>query len=514
MPLESPASAGDSFQPARSARFETILPSFLSKQDVPARLLLRTGSIHDCEADGNPANRVVLSIPLANELAIRSIDLALLFYWLEPGVQQGKSRRSSEVNYKTWTVGIAVLAMATAPAFAEPGQGQWSYDQNVVPVGCDSCCGDDCCGDGCCDCGSGCCGGSGLFSGMGPGIVEGMSLSAMLGIDAWDVGGWTQFGWTDDTVPLSPQGSNGSLGSFLDSPNRFNLHQQWFYVGKEADGSCGFDVGFRADVIYGVDAQKTQSFGNPGAGTPGFGTFDASLDHGTYGWAIPQLYGEVAMGDLSFKIGHFFTLIGYEVVPAPQNFFFSHSLTMFNSEPFTHTGVMSKYSGFENMTLYGGWTLGWDTGFDNVNSGNSFLGGFSVDLLDAVSLSAFSSYGNFGAINTGGDTDNQSSSVVFDVTVTDSLNYVFQTDYKKIDNISDEDIGINQYLFYNFNDAVSFGTRIEWWRNDQVSNYEYTTGVNIKLLDNLVIRPEYRQDWIPATDFSVNNTACDMILTY
>jgi hypothetical protein len=79
MPLESPASAGDSFQPARSARFEAILPSFLSKRDVPARLLLRTGSIHDFEADGNPANRVVLSIPLANELAIRSIDLALLF---------------------------------------------------------------------------------------------------------------------------------------------------------------------------------------------------------------------------------------------------------------------------------------------------------------------------------------------------------------------------------------------------------------------------------------------------
>jgi hypothetical protein len=227
------------------------------------------------------------------------------------------------------------------------------------------------------------------------------------------------------------------------------------------------------------------------------------------------LYGEVAMGDFSVKIGHFFTLVGYEVVGAPNNFFYSHALTMFNSEPFTHTGVLSKYTGFENVTLYGGWTLGWDSGFDNVNSGNSYLGGFTVDLLDSVSLSAFGTFGNFGAINTGGDTDNTSTSVVIDVDVTDRINYVFQTDYKKIDNISDEDIGINQYLFFHYNDAISFGTRIEWWINDQVSNNEYTSGVNIKLLDNLVIRPEYRKDWSPGQgNFGVENVACDMILTY
>lgn len=425
------------------------------------------------------------------------------------------------MNYKTWTVGIAVLTLAAAPAFAETSTGQWSYDQNVLPVGCcgddccgDSCCGDDCCGDdcccgdGCCDCGSSCCGGVGLFSGMGPGVVEGFSLASMLGIDAWEVGGWTEFGWTDDAIPLSPQGSNGSGLSFRDVPDRLNLDQQWFYVGKQADGSNGFDLGFRADFVYGTDAQRTQSFGNPP------GAFDEGWDHGVYGWAIPQLYGEVAMGDFSVKIGHFFTVLGYEVVPSPQNFFYSHSLTMFNSEPFTHTGVLGSYSGFENITMYSGWTLGWDTGFDNVNSGNNYLGGFTVDLLDAVSLSAFTTYGNFGAINTGGDTDNRSSSVVFDVAVTNAINYVFQTDYKKIDNASDEDIGINQYLFFNFNDAIAFGNRIEWWRNDQVSNYEYTTGLNIKLLDNLIMRPEYRTDWVPATDFSVENVACDMILTY
>ena len=423
------------------------------------------------------------------------------------------------MNLKSWTAGIAVLTLAATPAFAQD-LGQWSYDQQVIPVGCDSCCGDDCCGDDCCDCGDGCgcgsgVGGAGLFSGIGPGFVEGFTLAGALGIDAFDVGGWTQFGWTDDAVPLSPQGSNGTALSFLDSPDRFNLHQQWWYIAKEADGSNGLDFGFRADFMYGVDAQKTQSFGNPGD------EFDNGFDHGIYGWAIPQLYGEVAAGDFSVIFGHFYTLIGYEVVTAPDNFFFSHALTMFNSEPFTHTGVLGTYSGFENMTLYGGWTLGWDTGFTNANSGNSWLGGVSASLTDAVTMTYISTYGNFG-LRDGGQDDSYSHSIVFDVALTDKLNYVFQSDLVGIDPIDDnggavtanDQIGINQYLFYNFNDILSFGSRAEWWKSDGVSNYAYTSGVNIKLLDNLILRPEARTDWVPATDFSVNNVACDMILTY
>jgi hypothetical protein len=99
--------------------------------------------------------------------------------------------------------------------------------------------------------------------------------------------------------------------------------------------------------------------------------------------------------------------------------------------------------------------------------------------------------------------------------LTDRVNYVFQTDYKRVKNTGgDEDLGINQYLFYSYNDIVSFGSRMEWWRDDQTSHYEYTSGVNVKLLDNLVLRPEFRKDWVPATNFDQNMWACDMILTY
>lgn len=407
------------------------------------------------------------------------------------------------MKFKSWTAGIAVLTLAAAPVFAEDNLAQWSYDQQVTPVGCcDS--GYDC-GDGC-DCGS-CCGGGGLLSGMGGGLVEGFSLASLLGIDGIDVGGWTQFGIHDSLAPQSV--ARGDLGSFNDVPQNLNLHQQWFYLGKEADGSRGLDFGFRADMLYGTDAQKTQSFGNPA------GNFDEGFDNGVYGWAIPQLYAEAAMGDMNIKVGKFFTLVGYEVVPATGNFFYSHALTMFNSEPFTHTGVLSTYTGFENITLFNGWTAGWDSGFSSVNSGSNYLGGFSAGLGSNVTMTYINTYGNFGAISQG-QGDDYSHSLVFDVNLRNNLNYVFQTDYKRVAGgmDTDEDIGINQYLFYTYNDMVKLGTRVEWWRNDGVSNNAITTGVNIQLLDNLVMRPEVRQDWNPSTDFDESMTAVDMILTY
>ena len=450
------------------------------------------------------------------------------------------------MNYKTWTVGIAVLTLATAPAFAEPGLGQWTYDQNVVPVACDSCCddgccGDDCCGDDCCGdccCGDGCgcgcgVGGAGLFSGVGPGWLEGFSLSSCLGVEWFDIGGWTQFGYTSQPTLLTgtPQFGSGPGSSFNDIEDQVVLNQQWFYAGREADGSNGLDFGFRVDLMYGTDAGDTQAFGNPS----GSWDFENGWDHGIYGWAMPQLYGEVALGDFSVIMGHFYTLVGYEVVTAPDNFFYSHALTMFNTEPFTHTGVLGTYSGFENLTLYGGWTAGWDTGFDSVNSGNNFLGGFSASLTDAITLTYINTFGNFGdiAIPEAGaarDDEGYSHSVVLDVALTDKLNYVFQSDYKKVDNnigIDDEDVGINQYLFYHFNDVLSFGSRIEWWRDagpgvpsgGRISNNVYTGGVNVRLLDNLIWRPEWRKEWVPGAftgvgPYEQDIFACDMILTY
>jgi Putative beta-barrel porin-2, OmpL-like. bbp2 len=316
----------------------------------------------------------------------------------------------------------------------------------------------------------------------------------------YNYGGWVALGYYTDPTRFSTVSGDGL--AFNDYPDHLNLTQAWVYFEKVASASaCCADYGYRFDMLYGTDAQKTQAFGNP---INSFGTpdgWDNPWDDGVYGWAIPQLYGEVAYGDWSVKAGHFFTTIGYEVVPAPDNFFFSHALTMFNAEPFTHTGVLATYSGMDKVTVYGGWTLGWDTGFDQFGSGSSWLGGVSVAATDDVTFTYMSTAGNLGWRSN--DQDGYSQSLVGDVTMSDNVEYVIQSDYVQTQS-GFYAIGVNQYLFYTVSDCLKAGGRFEWFKtdnfspNDSVSYYEATLGVNYKPHANVVVRPEVRWDWTNA----------------
>jgi hypothetical protein len=297
-----------------------------------------------------------------------------------------------------------------------------------------------------------------------------------------EFGGWAQVGY-----------HSGSTGLFNDNPDRLNLHQLWGYVEKVADGSCGMDFGFRADLMFGVDSEDTQAFGNNS------GRWDHEngwqTDNSGYGFALPQLYAEVASGDLSVIVGHFYTLLGYEVVTAPDNFFYSHAKTMYNSEAFTHTGALATYSASDDTSVYAGWTAGWDTGFDQFGNGSSFLGGVSTSVSDDATLTYITTAGDFGAIGEG-----YSHSIVLDVAVSDDLNYVFQSDYLDTNNtaaagaVASESYGINQYLFYTIDDTYSAGVRVEWWNIDGDDQFATTLGLNVKPMDNVVIRPEVRFD--------------------
>lgn len=311
---------------------------------------------------------------------------------------------------------------------------------------------------------------------------NGCDLSdAILGEDSpYDFGGWAQMGYTTD-----------STGLFNKHQNEFNLHQGWLYFEKQVDGSDGFDFGGRIDAMYGRDAADTQSFGNE------FGKYDYSnsFNHGNFGFAIPQLYAEAAYKDVSVKAGHFYTLLGYESVMAPNNFFFSHAFTMYLSEAFTHTGALATYSGIDDLTLYGGYVLGWDSGFDQYRSGSAFLGGASYTPIEEVTATYALTAGNLGWIGRG-----YTHSIVIDTTPFENFNYVLQSDYVEVDQPDYSTIGINQYLLYHFFDELGVGTRLEWWKAQGTSYYAVTGGLNIKPLPNLIIRPEGRFQWSPSGD--------------
>ncbi|GAB4149644.1 MAG: hypothetical protein Tsb009_24000 [Planctomycetaceae bacterium] len=308
------------------------------------------------------------------------------------------------------------------------------------------------------------------------------------------IGGWSQWGYHSQ-----------SNGLFNNHDGNYNLHQQWFYAEKLANGKNGFDWGFRADVMYGVDAADTQAFGN----NPGRWDFQNGFDHGIYGWALPQLYAELAMGDWSVKIGHFYTLVGYEVVTAPDNFFYSHAYTMFNSEPFTHTGVLVTYDAGNDVTVYGGWTAGWDTGFDRFNNGSNFIGGVSTPVGDDATFTYITTLGDFGARGSG-----YSHSLVLDMNVTENFNWVVQSDLVNTNGGGDHQYSLNQYFIYSISDCFGVGMRAEWWKNGGASQYEVTWGLNYRPYKNVVIRPEIRHDWNPANNNEFTTFGSDFIITF
>ena len=339
----------------------------------------------------------------------------------------------------------------------------------------DSGCTDRCCGDSWCDLGD-------------PWTFSDAVLSDWLDDadmdDAFSLGGWTQWGYHSE--------SNGLLNNH---DSQFGNHQSWIYLEKLADGSDSWDWGFRFDVMYGLDAQETQAFGEPLPQDH----WDNPWDQGSYGWAIPQLYAELAYGNWKVIAGHFYTLIGHEVVPATGNFFYSHAYTWFNSEPFTHTGAVATYQASEDLEVYGGWTAGWDTGFDafsdgDTSKGSNFLGGFNYAVTDTVALRYITTLGDLGVRGEG-----YSHTIMATVNITDKWLYILHSDLVSTNTrVANDQISIVNYLHYTYNDCLAFGTRAEWWKSDGVSHYEWTWGINYKPIANLLVRPELRHDWVPA----------------
>ncbi|MEM9644364.1 MAG: porin, partial [Planctomycetota bacterium] len=314
-------------------------------------------------------------------------------------------------------------------------------------VGCDSACG---CDSGC-DSGCGSLGDCSLFGGD---CCHDDPFTLFGDVGGVSVGGWVQLGY---------HSRGNSL--FNSRPDDLQLHQAWLYAEKAIDTSCGFDIGGRIDYIYGTDSQDTQAFGTDPRG------WDNGWDNGAdYGHALPQVYVEAGYGDLSVKLGHFYTIIGYEVVTAPDNFFYSHAYTMYNSEPFTHTGALATYNASDDLTLYGGYVLGWDSGFDD--NGDAFLGGASAALTDDLTLTYATTFGRFGANPLGTPEQGYMHSIVADYAVSDNLQYIFQSDLLDSDDGAGatvrETFGINQYLIYNVNDCWAAGARFEWYNQEGV----------------------------------------------
>ena len=324
-----------------------------------------------------------------------------------------------------------------------------------------------------------------------------------------NVGGWVSAGVAGN-IDSPTDNYNGPV-TFGDRANEFHMNELYGYIERNVDSDAKkWDVGFRADILYGTDARFTTQ-----------ANFDNKLvtDSASrfYKLAFPQAYATIfaPIGNgLTTKIGHFYTIIGNEVVTAPDNFFYSHAYTMQYGEPFTHTGILSSYPVNSNISVTGGVVTGWDSFFQEPPN---FLGGTTYTTDDEKTSLAFS-------LITGDVGDDKSTpthnrtmySIVLSHDITDTLHYKLQHDMGLEEKYPGTDsakwYGINQYLTYDVNDQLGAGVRLEWFRDEdgvrvggigngnslpfgQPNHYlAATVGLNYSPMSWLTLRPEVRYD--------------------
>jgi len=357
-----------------------------------------------------------------------------------------------------------------------------------------------------------------------------------------EIGGWIDAGGTYASHSTNSKGNinssngNGAIPFGTDRVNEFQLNQTYLFMEKAvASSGSDWDLGGHVDFLFGTDANSTQAGGwdNQILGSLGNKTFNQ------YDIAFPQAYAEIyaPIGNgLTAKVGHFYTIIGYEVVTSPDNFFYSHAFTMNYGEPFTHTGALLTYQVNDNWSVSGGSVNGWDNFRRNAGGGNwSFLGGANWTSDDEKSSLAVSLISGDQTTSGGPSTNRTMYSVVFSHDFNDRLHYVFQHDLGTQNKLNTTTknadwYGINQYLTYDLNDQLSAGLRAEWFsdRGRRINSfganyYAVSAGVNYSPVSWMKFRPEVRYDWADTngagTAFGGNKNdqvqvAMDMIINF
>lgn len=334
-----------------------------------------------------------------------------------------------------------------------------------------------------------------------------------LGCSAIEWGGYVNAGVlcnTDGSHYLGTTNVNGENGGALNG--------LYGYLKKEANtNGCGTDWGFGADFMFGQDSRFMRSY--TGLDEDMYTGHNSRGDK-TYGFALPQLYAELAYNDWSVKAGHMYTLLGWESGRADQRFFYSISYG-FQGVPVTQSGVLATYSGFENLDITMGWINGVNAGLENDYDESLFAGKFAYHLNDRMTLSYAVNAGNFSAndwinsygalstlginINLNGQFYGSVNTFVFDWQIKPCLQYVAILDYSSLNgnmfgfdrNINYKTIG--QHLYYTVNDCWKWGARIEWLKCNSLLNVEVTSltfGANWTPFcnKNFVVRPELRYD--------------------
>jgi hypothetical protein len=263
-------------------------------------------------------------------------------------------------------------------------------------------------------------------------------------------------------------------------------------------------VGYKLKLSFGETAKYIHS---AGLGDPG-DEFDLTEAYVNY--VAPLGSG------IKLEFGKFVTYHGAEVIEARDNFNYSRSFLFNYAIPFTHTGFMAGYTFSKALTANLYLINGWDV-FNDNNKGKTFGTSFVVTPIEPFSM-------NFGFMYGPEQTDNSTHyRFLFDwigtFKATKKLTFVVNADYahEEKDPLNtgknSEWYGVAGYARYDFTNFFSTSIRAEYFVDkDGVRTgipqmlKEITISPELKIMKNLIVRPEYRHDWSNKKGFDSQHT--------
>lgn len=316
-------------------------------------------------------------------------------------------------------------------------------------------------------------------------------------------------GWIDQGVTLntlSPRNRTNGPVTFNDRSNDYQLNQLYMRLARDVDtDGCAWDIGGRVDFLYGTDQRYVTA-----RGLEVRRDLSPKWNAQRYGLAMPQCYMEVFSpwgNGLSVKMGHFYSILGYESIAAPENFFYSHSYSFQYATPLTFTGLLAqtKLGAFD---ILAGMTRG-DNNWEDNNNDMGFTGG--IKYANSHSRTKLSL-----CVDAAREQPDSSAnlrtvySLILQQKIGQRWECVLDFDWGNepgagIDRRSADWYGLSTYMFYTLNDCWKAGMRFEWFRdeggaripgaNRTADYFEITPGINWTPNERLTVRSELRWDW-------------------
>jgi len=335
-----------------------------------------------------------------------------------------------------------------------------------------------------------------------------------------------------------PSGGSYVQGRFQnDTAQRgdFNLYAVKFALEKALTSENKAQAGFRADVMIGEDAYYLQNR-----------LFNSNTEQNSNALFLEQAYVSIRApvgNGWDFKVGKFVSILGYEVIERPANMNITYGL-LWQQFPLYYTGVLSSYKFDDYLDA----KLGVVNGSNTDNNTTTLENGDGCAVLAALNVTAPGGNANWSnnfqystnpenntatnsnessIVSSAGQYYNSNSGRMFIYNswgnwapkfANDKLLFAFDT---VIGNYSSSLsattwYGAGAYTKYQFNDWFYLAGRGEYLGSNNAgkfgaqgaqnstNTYSHNTGVNLwewtltagfNVIDNLLIRAEYRLDW-------------------